>query len=155
MKEHHPFMEKVVQMAVQNVQAGHGGPFAAIVVKNGEIIGTGHNKVEVGDDPTAHAEMEAIREACRTLGTTRLRDCILYASGEPCPMCMGAIYWTQLQRVFFGCAKSEAAEVGFPDPLQSFYKEMSGPQGERSITIQQIPTANRLSPFITWSNRNK
>src|SRR5690606_2870453 len=114
MKTHTYYLDIVTQMAKENVESGQGGPFAAIVVRNGEIISRGYNRVEVNHDPTSHAELNAIREACRILGTTQLHDCILYASGEPCPMCTGGIYWAKLGAVYFACSKKEAREIGFP-----------------------------------------
>lgn len=155
MKTHSYYLDIVTQMAKENVESGRGGPFAAIVVRKGEIISRGYNRVEIKHDPTAHAELDAIRKACRVLGTTQLTDCILYASGEPCPMCTGAIYWTRLGAVFFACSKKEAAEAGFPDPLGSFYQEMKEPPEKRTVLIKQMATETRLSPFIAWLNHNK
>src|SRR6204780_2099180 len=108
-------MERAIQLSLENVRSGRGGPFAAVVAKDGKIIAEAANRVTVENDPTAHAEIVAIREACRKLGTFHLTDCELYSSCEPCPMCLGAIYWARLARVYFASTDADAAKAGFDD----------------------------------------
>src|SRR5271155_562427 len=110
-----PFMARAIQLSIDNVRSGRGGPFGAVVVKNGSIVAEGANQVTSTNDPTAHAEMVAIREACRKLAAFDLEACEIYTSCEPCPMCLGAIYWARLSRVFFGGWASDAATAGFDD----------------------------------------
>lgn len=117
------FMEQAIQLAVENVRSGRGGPFAAVVVKNGQVIATGSNRVTSTNDPTAHAEVTAIREACRALNTFQLTGCDLYTSCEPCPMCLGAIYWARPDRVYFAATASDAADAGFDDSF--IYEELN------------------------------
>jgi guanine deaminase len=157
MKTHEQWLEEAVLIAVENVGRG-GGPFAALVVRGEEVIGRGVNEVQVNSDPTAHAELLAIREACMKLNTTDLSDCILYASGEPCPMCMGAIYWAKPKAVYFACSKKEAGQsVGFADPLGMFYEEMysrhRAPE-ELSVPVYKLTPANHLAPFRRWKSQS-
>ncbi len=107
--EHEKWMQEAVNLSVEGVKRGEGGPFGAIVVKDGQIVGRGNNRVTTTNDPTAHAEVVAIRDACKNLGTFQLDGCVVYTSCEPCPMCLGAIYWARPDRVFFGCTKADAA----------------------------------------------
>ncbi|MED4585394.1 nucleoside deaminase [Brevibacillus choshinensis] len=146
--EQQSWMEKAVQLALENVLQSHGGPFGAIVVKDGQIVGTGCNEVTATNDPTAHAEVQAIREACRNLNTFQLTDCELYTSCEPCPMCLGAIYWARPKIVYFACTKQDAAEIGFDD--QFIYEQIGIPYPERSIPFMQIHPENYQSPFEAW-----
>lgn len=142
------WIEQAIQMAEQNVSVGED-PFAAIVVRGGEIVGKGVNSVYADHDPSAHAELIAVRDACKRLKTIDLSDCILYASAEPCPMCMGSIYWANLGSVYYACSKEEAtAEVGFGDPLEHFYSDMTGPLVERSISFYHIDSSRKFAPFI-------
>jgi guanine deaminase len=113
MSEH--FMQRAIALAIENVQKGRGGPFAALVVKDGKVIAEGTNRVTSENDPTAHAEIVAIREACRTLGGFQLPDCDLYTTCEPCPMCLGAIYWARPARILYGATAADAAAAGFDD----------------------------------------
>ena len=153
MSETEVWLEQAIRMAKENAAKGDG-PFAAIVVRNGEIVGTGVNRVGSEHDPTAHAELLAIREACIRLARTDLSDCTLYASGEPCPMCMGAIYWAKPGAVYYACSKAEAAAAaGFPDPLGSFYTEMSGPADNRTVTVRRHDIQGKLEPFFVWASR--
>lgn len=153
MSETEVWLEQAIRMAKENAAKGDG-PFAAIVVCNGEIVGTGVNRVGSEHDPTAHAELLAIREACTRLGRTDLSDCTLYASGEPCPMCMGAIYWAKPGAVYYACSKAEAAAAtGFPDPLGTFYAEMSGSADNRTIAVRQHEANAKLEPFFVWASR--
>jgi guanine deaminase len=154
MKTHEQWMNETIQMAVHNVDRG-GGPFAALVVRGDVIVGQGVNTVHLQSDPTAHAELLAIRQACTALGTTDLSDCIVYASGEPCPMCMGAIYWAKPKAVYYACSKKEAAvAVQFPDPLKNFWEEMKRPAEQRSIPLEKLSPASSLAPFQRWSERS-
>jgi tRNA(Arg) A34 adenosine deaminase TadA len=115
------YMRKAIDLAIENVKNG-GGPFGAVIVKNGEIVSTGVNRVTANNDPTAHAEVGAIRAACEKLGTFMLDGCEIYSSCEPCPMCLGAIYWAHIDRLYYGCNKSDAADAGFDDSF--IYKEL-------------------------------
>lgn len=148
MLHHEKFIREVVQMAQENVGTGIGGPFAALVVKNGEIVGRGVNRVTSTNDPTAHAEVVAIRDACKNLNHYQLTDCILYASCEPCPMCLGAIYWARPQMIVFAAENTDAAKAGFDDSF--IYKEVSLPYQQRAITTFNIKPDNFFSPFSTW-----
>lgn len=148
MLHHEKFIREVVQMAQANVGTGIGGPFAALVVKNGEIVGRGVNRVTSTNDPTAHAEVVAIRDACKNLNHYQLTDCILYASCEPCPMCLGAIYWARPQMIVFAAENTDAAKAGFDDSF--IYKEVSLPYQQRAITTLNIKPDNFFSPFSTW-----
>lgn len=151
---HTKWLEKTIKLAVDNVKLG-GGPFAAIVVKNGKIVGSGVNRVHVHHDPTAHAELIAIREACMKLGTTNLSDCILYASGEPCPMCLGAAYWTTVGTIYYACSKSEALEkADFQNPLDNFYTDQNKEPEYRTVPMIQLETPTALSPFTHWNQKN-
>ena len=144
------FMGKAIQVALENVQTNQGGPFGAVVVKDGKIIGTGRNQVTATNDPTAHAEVQAIRAACQYLSDFQLIDCEIYTSCEPCPMCMGAIYWARPKAVYYTCTKEEAAIIGFDD--QFIYEELLLPIDQRKLTMKQIMIDQRDSPFQAWEN---
>ncbi|TGU86349.1 nucleoside deaminase, partial [Mesorhizobium sp. M00.F.Ca.ET.186.01.1.1] len=139
--EQETWMEHAVNLALDNVTASRGGPFGAIVVKDGQIVGRGRNEVTARNDPTAHAEVQAIREACQKLGTFQLDDCELYTSCEPCPMCLGAIYWARPRAVYYACTKEDAARVGFDD--QFIYEQIMLPHERRSIPFRQMQLENR------------
>lgn len=147
------FMKKALQLAEENVDTGHGGPFGAIVVKDGEIIGRGCNEVTASNDPTAHAEVQAIREACQHLESFQLTGCEVYTSCEPCPMCIGAIYWARPDTVYYACTKEEAAAIGFDD--QFIYAELALPIHERSIEMKKLPLDYRKAPFDSWAVSTK
>lgn len=147
--ERETWMKQAVQMALDNVRDRTGGPFGAIVVKDGQIVGRGRNEVTTRNDPTAHAEVQAIREACHNLQTFQLTDCDLYTSCEPCPMCLGAIYWARPRHVFYACTKEEAAQIGFDD--QFIYEQITYRHEERSIPFQKMDLDNRLTPFEAWA----
>ena len=119
------FIKKAIQLALDNVTGSTGGPFGAVVVKNGEIVGVGQNQVTKLNDPTAHAEIQAIREACQRLNTFQLDDCELYTSCEPCPMCLGAIFWARPKAVYYACTKEDAAAIGFDDKF--IYEQLDDP----------------------------
>lgn len=142
------FMEKAIEVALENVMSNHGGPFGAIVVKDGKIIGTGRNVVTASNDPTAHAEVQAIRAACQYLNDYQLIDCEIYTSCEPCPMCIGAIYWARPKAVYYACTKEDAAKIGFDD--QFIYEQLSLPIDQRTITMKQISPNQYELPFKTW-----
>src|SRR3974390_2427459 len=125
-----PFMREAILRAVENVRGGRGGPFGAVVVKGGRVIAAGTNTVTTANDPTAHAEVNAIREACRAMGTFQLTGCEIYTSCEPCPMCLGAIYWARPDRVYFAATASDAAEAGFDDSF--IYDKLKCSNGERT-----------------------
>lgn len=116
------FMMRAIELAIEGVRANSGGPFGAVIVKNGEIIGEGWNQVTSTSDPTAHAEIVAIRRACEKLGTFHLEGCVIYTSCEPCPMCLGAIYWAKLEKIFYSCTRKDAASIGFADDF--IYEEI-------------------------------
>lgn len=142
------WMEQAVRIAHENVLAGHGGPFGAIVVKDGQIIGVGRNEVTATNDPTAHAEMQAIRAACRHLRHFQLTGCEIYTSCEPCPMCIGAIYWARPKAVYYACTKEDAAEAGFDDRF--IYGQIALPMEKRQIEMKQIYPATSGLPFQAW-----
>jgi guanine deaminase len=142
-----PFMEQAIELAAASVRA-NGGPFAALVVKDGTVVATGVNQVVRACDPTAHAEIVAIREACRVLGTFQLAGCDVYASCEPCPMCLGALYWARPARIFFAATRDAAAAAGFDDAL--IYREFLTPPEERTIPTIHLPHARAASPFQEW-----
>lgn len=146
-----PFMSRAIQLAMECVQSGRGGPFGAVIVKDNVILAEGGNRVTSTNDPTAHAEMVAIRQACAKLGVFELSDCELYSSCEPCPMCLGAIYWARLQRVYFASTAHDAAEIGFDDSL--IYRELALPYSQRKISAIQIMREEALAAFRAWANK--
>jgi len=148
MSNNEEYMKMAAKLAEENVKNG-GGPFAAVVVKDDKVIATGCNRVTDKHDPTAHAEVEAIRKATQKLGTHDLSGCTIYASCEPCPMCLGAIYWARLDRLFFGNTRSDAASIGFDDEF--IYLELEKPIDQRSIPTQQIVTKNIKDAFEHWA----
>lgn len=148
MNEHHKFIEEAIKLARENVPSGKGGPFGAIIVKDGEIIGRGVNQVTSNNDPTAHAEIMAIRDACQNLGSFQLNDCIIYASCEPCPMCLGAIYWARPKLIVFAAENTDAAKAGFDDSF--IYKEISLPTSQRAIPSENVKPEDFFSPFQIW-----
>lgn len=142
------FMRRALELAVENVHAGKGGPFAALVVKNGGIVGQGTNVVTSTNDPTAHAEIVAIRDACARLATYQLDGCEIYATCEPCPMCLGAIYWARPMRVFYAATREDAARAGFDDLF--IYEEIARPVGERRIPMSRLRCEAEELPFEAW-----
>lgn len=143
-----PFMAHAIDLSIENVRSGRGGPFAALVVKQDRIIAEGTNLVTAENDPTAHAEIVAIRRACRALGSFQLTDCEIYASCEPCPMCLGAIYWARPVRVFFASSSADASSVGFDDCL--ILADMALPQDRRRIPMVQIMRDAALEALRSW-----
>ncbi len=142
-------MKAAIKLAVQNVQCGCGGPFGALVVKDGSIVATGVNKVTGTNDPTAHAEVLAIRAACEALGSFQLEGCELYASCEPCPMCLGAIYWARLSAYYYACSRADAKDAGFDDAL--IYEQLHVGPEKRSIPGNCVLVEGPLAPFIEWA----
>lgn len=147
---HEAFLKRAVELAREGVKAGIGGPFGAVIVKDGIIIAEGQNNVTTSNDPTAHAEVTAIRNACKALGTYQLDDCMLYTSREPCPMCLGAIYWARPKAVYFAAEHTDAAEAGFDDSF--IYEEIDKPAEERTIPFYHVTLAEHLSPFQAWQD---
>ncbi len=141
------FLREAVQLAAESVSAG-GGPFGALVVRDGEIVGRGKNRVTASQDPTAHAEVVAIREACATLGSHQLVGCELYSSSEPCPMCLGAIYWARPDAVYFANERGEAAAAGFDDAF--IYDEIELLPGDRRIRMNRVEVDGAGEPFRLW-----
>ena len=148
------FMARAIELSIEGVQSGRGGPFGAVIVKDGEILGEGVNQVTSTKDPTAHAEMLAIRMACAKLGSFELKNCELYTSCEPCPMCLGAIYWARLARVYFANTAEDAAKIGFDDSL--IYSELRQAHANRRIPVIQMMHEEALVGFHAWeANPNK
>ena len=142
------FMREAIRLSMENVQSGNGGPFGAVIVKNGKIIATGVNKVTKSNDPTAHAEINAIRNACKTLDSFQLDECEIYCSCEPCPMCLGAIYWARPKAIYFANTKKDAAEINFDDNF--IYHEMKLAFPERKLPTIQLLRDKAQSAFIQW-----
>lgn len=140
-------IRKAVLLAVNNVRAG-GGPFAAVIVKDGRVIAEGVNRVTATNDPTAHAEIVAIRAACAALDGFQLTGCEIYTSCEPCPMCLGAIYWARPERVYYAATQEDAAAAGFDDRF--IYREFAVEPGERKIPMIAVQEADALAPFLAW-----
>jgi guanine deaminase len=149
MSDETAFMREAIRLSVENVEKGHGGPFGAVVVKDGKIIARGANSVTATNDPTAHAEVVAIREACRTLGSFQLDDCEIYTSCEPCPMCLGAIYWARPAKLFYANTKQDAAAVNFDD--QFIYEEIARPLEERRLFTKQVLRDEAIEAFNKWA----
>lgn len=144
-------MSEAVKAALKGMGNNDGGPFGCVIVKNGEVVGRGHNLVTSTNDPTAHAEVTAIRDACKNLESFQLEGCIIYTSCEPCPMCLGAIYWARPDKVYYGCSKEDAADIGFDDAF--IYKEIPLPDNKRSISFEQIERDTAIEPFNKWSEK--
>jgi len=145
--QHLAFMREAIRLAAENVQNG-GGPFGAVVVRDGKIIGRGTNRVTVSMDPTSHAEINAIRDACTRLGHWQLEGCTIYSSCEPCPMCLGAIYWSRPAALFFANTREDAAAILFDDDF--IYRELSLPMHARSIPTRQLLREEGLRVFASW-----
>jgi tRNA(Arg) A34 adenosine deaminase TadA len=141
-------MARAIALAVENARSGRGGPFGCVVVNDGEIISEGVNRVTATNDPTAHAEVVAIRQACQKLGRFELKGCDLYTSCEPCPMCLSAIYWARIEKVYFGGLASDAAKIGFDDSV--IYDEIARPPLLRTIPMVQMMRKEALAAFRAW-----
>lgn len=142
------FLQRAVDLAAIGIERRDGGPFGAVVVCEGEIVGEGWNRVVASGDPTAHAEIVAIRAACAKLGRFHLADCVLYASSEPCPMCLSAAYWARMARIVFANSREEAAAIGFCD--SDLYCELARPPGERSVPTQHLHLPGADRPLRNW-----
>jgi tRNA(Arg) A34 adenosine deaminase TadA len=145
------FMRRAITLALENVRTAQGGPFGALVVKEGRVLAEGVNRVTATHDPTAHAEIVAIREACRVLGDFQLSGCELYTTCEPCPMCLGAIYWARPARVFYACLAADAAAAGFDDAF--IYEELKHPPGQRRLPMEQLLRNEALEIFSQWNRQ--
>ncbi|WP_396633949.1 nucleoside deaminase [Maribacter sp. R86514] len=151
-KDHEFFMRRAIEMAAKGMNSNAGGPFGAVVVKDGEIIAEGHNKVTSTNDPTAHAEMVVIRDACNKLNSFQLTDCIIYTSCEPCPMCFGAIYWARPKAVYYGCDKADAKTIDFDD--QFIYDELEVEMQDRQIHFKQMLQGEAVEVFNNWASKH-
>jgi len=145
------FMRAAIRLSCEKMRRNDGGPFGAVVVRKGKIIGRGWNRVTSTNDPTAHAEIMAIRDACKKLKTFRLDDCELYTSCEPCPMCLAAIYWARLKKVFYANTRKDAARIQFDDDL--IYREVAEPVSRRKIPMNQLLRPEALKVFAEWKNK--
>ena len=142
------FLREAIRLSIEKMGSNEGGPFGAVVVRNGEIVGSGWNQVTSTHDPTAHAEVIAIRDACSRLKTFSLSGCEIYSSCEPCPLCLAAIYWSRLDGIYYAATCDDAATAGFDD--RQFYEEIKKPAGERSIPIQQFLREEALVALQAW-----
>lgn len=149
-KNHEEFMREAIELSIKNVDT-NGGPFGAVIVKDGEIIARGKNKVTSNNDPTAHAEVNAIREAAAKLGTFDLKGCEIYSSCEPCPMCLGAIYWARLDKLYYANTKQDAKEIDFDDSF--IYEELELPVEKRKIPTTQILRDEAIVAFNKWKDK--
>jgi guanine deaminase len=147
--QHEQYLQQAIQLAIDNTTTGQGGPFGAVIVKNKQIIAVSANQVTHLLDPTAHAEVMAIRLACQKLGDFQLHDCTLYSSCEPCPMCLGAIYWARLASVYFACSRAGVSAVQFDDSF--IYNEIALPPAQRHIPMQHLNLPNAAQPFELWA----
>ena len=147
--QHIRFLNEAIKEARKSVQAGHGGPFGAVIVKDGKIMARGHNRVTSSDDPTAHAEIVTIRKACKKLKNFELKGCTIYSSCEPCPMCLGAIYWTRLDALFYAADRNVAADANFDDA--DIYKEIPLTPKQRTLPTTRIELPGYHLPFDDWN----
>lgn len=145
-------MRRAIALSREKMEAGFGGPFGALIVARGEIIAEGYNRVTSGNDPTAHAEVVAIREACQQLHTFSLEGCSIFTTCEPCPMCLSAIYWARLDKIFYANNRKDAAAIGFDDAL--IYQEVALPIGSRQIPSQQMLHEDALEVFAQWMSKD-
>jgi guanine deaminase len=148
---HEKFMKLAIQLSRTKMRANSGGPFGAVIVRQGKIVGRGWNQVTSTNDPTAHAEMAAIRDACKRLKVFHLDDCELYASCEPCPMCLSAIYWARLKSVYFAATRRDAARIDFDD--ERIYREVAKPISRRSLRLRQLLRPEALKVFSEWKTK--
>ena len=148
MENQKKFMREAIRLSIENVQSGNGGPFGTVIVKNGNIIASGVNKVTQSSDPTAHAEIVAIRSACEKLGTYQLVGCEIYCSCEPCPMCLGAIYWARPDRIYFANTREDAADINFDDNF--IYNELDVSISQRKLPTTQLLRDEAQMAFTQW-----
>lgn len=146
------FMKRAIELSREHMQANHGGPFGAVVVKDGKIVAEGWNNVTSSNDPTAHAEVTAIRRACEKLQTFDLQGCEIYTSCEPCPMCLAAIYWARINKIYYANTRQDAAAINFDDEF--LYQEISLPVDQRKIPMVQIERVEALKVFSEWTAKN-
>ncbi|MDR2364951.1 MAG: nucleoside deaminase [Zoogloeaceae bacterium] len=144
------FLRRALALAAENVERGDGGPFGALIVRDGQAIAEARNHVLSRNDPTAHAEIQAIRMACQAIGHFHLENCVLYASSEPCPMCLAAAYWARLARIVYANSRLQAGNAGFAD--DDLYRELRQPHAARRIPIQRIILTDADAPFAAWRN---
>ena len=149
MHQHNKFMQMAIDAANENIEKG-GGPFWALVVRDGKIVGKGGNQVTNNNDPTAHAEIMAIRDASKNLQNYNLSDCVLYTTCEPCPMCLGAIYWARIPHVYYGNDRKDAADIGFDDEF--IYREITLPISRRSVLMQSLLSDEAIVTFKQWQS---
>ncbi len=149
---HDNFMREAIKLAEDGMASGSGGPFGCVVVRQGKVVGRGNNRVTSTNDPTAHAEVTAIRDACANLQTFQLTDCVLYTSCEPCPMCLSAIYWARIPEIYFANTRQDAAEIGFDDDF--IYRQIPLPLEERTIKIRQVLREEGLATFKGWVKKS-
>ena len=152
MNREEKFMLEAIALSHKGIQQNEGGPFGCVIVKDNVIVGRGNNQVTGTYDPTAHAEVVAIRDACKNLNTFQLDDCEIYTSCEPCPMCLGAIYWARPKKVYFANNRKDAADIGFDDSM--IYDEITKPAEERIIPLEHYPTDGALQVFKNWAEKN-
>lgn len=151
MEDKKKFMRQAIQLSIDSMRAGNGGPFGAIIVKDGKVIAKGSNRVTSTNDPTAHAEVVAIREACKVLGSFQLTGCEIYTSCEPCPMCLGAIYWARPDKMYFANTKTDAAAIGFDDKF--IYEEIELEVQNRHLPTEQLLNEEALVAFKEWEQK--
>jgi guanine deaminase len=151
MNDKEQFMKEAIRLSLEMMRSGKGGPFGAVIVKDGKIIARGFNQVTSHNDPTAHAEVVAIREACKTLNTFQLTGCEIYTSCEPCPMCLGAIYWARPDKMYYANTKKDAANIGFDDDF--IYEEIALPLNQRKLKTEQMCRAEALKAFEEWAQK--
>jgi tRNA(Arg) A34 adenosine deaminase TadA len=146
--KHHEYMRMAIALSEQNVAQGLGGPFGAVIVKDDKVVAASANTVVPSNDPTAHAEVSAIRLACKELNTYNLEGCIIYTSCEPCPMCLGAIYWARINKIYYANNKGDAAAIGFDD--QFIYEELDRPKEQRKLPVVEMLRDEALGAFRAW-----
>lgn len=151
MNHRQQFMDAAIQMARKGMEANAGGPFGCVIVKDDVIVGRGHNSVTATNDPTAHAEVVAIRDACKNLSDFQLEGCEVYTTCEPCPMCMGAIYWSRPSAVYFAASREDAARAGFDDSM--IYDELTCPLDQRKISMTRLDNSAALALFTDWQQK--
>lgn len=144
------YMREAVEEALRGIGARDGGPFGSVIVKGDKIVGRGHNRVLVRHDPTCHGEMEAIRDACRNLGTHDLTGCVLYTTAEPCPMCLGAILWANIEAVHYGCTRGDSADIGFRD--EAFYQMIEGEGGPSLVETDREECLRLFERYVSESH---
>ncbi len=147
------FMQEAIQLSQNAIDNNNGGPFGSVIVKNNIVIGRGYNKVTSTNDPTAHAEMVAIRDACKNINSFQLEDCEIYTSCEPCPMCLGAIYWARAKHIYIGNTRQDAADAGFDDAMM--YGEICAPIEKRKIPMETVGRQAANKVFINWNDKEK